>query len=407
MEPALIANIEFKRPKRPKLASSVSKNVQKEGRLATGNAVIQPEAEAKFLSNLKDVFPSAVVFSSILQKPTPCVQSQPVVQKLPFLLTSLHKVPYNKMTPEELNAECQVIFQTKLVVSKDEASYLEQVTRLQSQSILWHQHRTGRVTASKIFAVARTSIENPSRSLIKEMMETKVHAHTEVLSLKWGIENEQNVREQYFGQIKDDHTELSCTLSGLCVNPKYPHLGATPDGIVKCDCCGNGLIEIKCPYKHKESHPHSVVDNKFCLEHVDGLVRLKKTHEYYYQIQGQLAICEMVYCDFVCWTPHGIHIERILPDTLFETVKPALDTFFVRVLLPLLMTGKTQQEQGTAHVSGKEDTYCWCNGKDEGAMVACDNENCTRQWFHFECVGLKSKPRGKWYCCAECRHAET
>ena len=199
MEPALIANIEFKRPKRPKLASSVSKNVQKEGRLATGNAVIQPEAEAKFLSNLKDVFPSAVVFSLILQKPTPCVQSQPVVQKLPFLLTSLHK---------------------------------------------------------------------------------------------WGIENEQNAREQYFGQIKDDHSELSCTLSGLCVNPKYPHLGATPDGIVKCDCCGNGLIEIKCPYKHKESHPHSVVDNKYCLEHVDGLVRLKKTHEYYYQIQGQLAICE-------------------------------------------------------------------------------------------------------------------
>ena len=155
MEPALIANIEFKQSKRPKLASSVSKNVQKEGRLATGNAVIQPEA------NLKDVFPSAVVFSSILQKPTPCVQSQPVVQKLPFLLTSLHKVSYNKMTPEELNAECQVIFQTILVVSKDEASYLEQVTRLQSQSILWHQHRTGRVTASKIFAVARTSIENP------------------------------------------------------------------------------------------------------------------------------------------------------------------------------------------------------------------------------------------------------
>ena len=140
------------------------------------------------------------------------------------------------------------------------------------------------------------------------------------------------------------------------MNPKYPHYGATPDGIVKCDCCGNGLIEIKCPYKHKESHPHSVVDNKFCLEHVDGLVRLKKTHDYYYQIQGQLAICEMEYCDFVCWTPHGIHIERILPDTPFETVKPALDTFFVRVLLPLLMTGKTQREQGTAHVSEKEDT---------------------------------------------------
>ncbi|KAL5493249.1 hypothetical protein EMCRGX_G014396 [Ephydatia muelleri] len=56
VEPALIANIEFKRPKRPKLASSVSKNVQKEGRLATGNAVIQLEAEAKISFKLKGCF---------------------------------------------------------------------------------------------------------------------------------------------------------------------------------------------------------------------------------------------------------------------------------------------------------------------------------------------------------------
>ena len=27
-------------------------------------------------------------------------------------------------------------------------------------------------------------------------------------------------------------------------------------------------------------------------------------------------------------------------------------------------------------------------------------------WFHFECVGLKHKPREKWYCSAECRIAD-
>ena len=58
-------------------------------------------------------------------------------------------------------------------------------------------------------------------------------------------------------------------------------------------------------------------------------------------------------------------------------------------------------------MSEKDDTYCCCNGKDEGAMVACDNAHCPRQWFHFESVGLKCKSRGKWYCCAVCRHAET
>ena len=30
-------------------------------------------------------------------------------------------------------------------------------------------------------------------------------------------------------------------------------------------------------------------------------------------------------------------------------------------------------------------------------MVACDNTSCSKQWFHFECVGLKRKPRGKWF----------
>ena len=92
---------------------------------------------------------------------------------------------------------------------------------------------------------------------------------------------------------------------------------------------------------------------------------------------GKLAICEMEYCDFVCWTPHGMHIECILPDTLFETIKPTTDTFFKKVLLPLLITGRTQREQtqstqGTSHASEKDDTYCWC----KVAMAACDNA-CT------------------------------
>lgn len=31
-------------------------------------------------------------------------------------------------------------------------------------------------------------------------------------------------------------------------------------------------------------------------------------------------------------------------------------------------------------------------------MVECSNKNCLVQWFHFGCVGIKSAPRGLWYC---------
>ncbi len=37
-------------------------------------------------------------------------------------------------------------------------------------------------------------------------------------------------------------------MSGIVINSSCPHMSASPDGIVNCDCCGEGVIEIKCPY---------------------------------------------------------------------------------------------------------------------------------------------------------------
>ncbi|XP_015574058.2 PHD finger protein ING1 [Ricinus communis] len=49
-------------------------------------------------------------------------------------------------------------------------------------------------------------------------------------------------------------------------------------------------------------------------------------------------------------------------------------------------------------VDPNEPTYCFCQQVSYGEMVACDNPNCTIEWFHFGCVGLKEQPKGKWYC---------
>ena len=35
-------------------------------------------------------------------------------------------------------------------------------------------------------------------------------------------------------------------LSGLTWNSDFPYLGASPDAIVNCSCCGVGCLEIKC-----------------------------------------------------------------------------------------------------------------------------------------------------------------
>lgn len=40
-----------------------------------------------------------------------------------------------------------------------------------------------------------------------------------------------------------------------------------------------------------------------------------------------------------------------------------------------------------------------------GSMILCDNKACEIKWFHFNCVDLTTKPKGKWFCpnCAKSR----
>ena len=51
-------------------------------------------------------------------------------------------------------------------------------------------------------------------------------------------------------------------------------------------------------------------------------------------------------------------------------------------------------------VDPNEPTYCICNRVSFGDMIACENESCPVEWFHFECVGLPAgaPPPDKWYC---------
>ncbi|XGW14832.1 hypothetical protein V3C99_000813 [Haemonchus contortus] len=63
----------------------------------------------------------------------------------------------------------------------------------------------------------------------------------------------------------------------------------------------------------------------------------------------------------------------------------------------------------TPRVKAKEEdepTYCFCSRISFGEMIGCDNEKCEIEWFHFECIGLTTKPKGKWFC-PNCRHPDS
>jgi len=49
-------------------------------------------------------------------------------------------------------------------------------------------------------------------------------------------------------------------------------------------------------------------------------------------------------------------------------------------------------------VDPNEPTYCVCQQVSYGEMIGCDNQDCPIEWFHFGCMDLTHKPKGKWYC---------
>ena len=144
-------------------------------------------------------------------------------------------------------------------------------------------------------------------------------------------------------------------------------VGCSADGLVECACCGQGTCEIKCPFcsKDKTAHDAARQKNSRLLE-MNGKLSLDRQHAYYYQVQAQIFICEVEFCDFILWTEQDIHIERILPDNVFwkNAVAKATKFFFIGILpeimgkwysRPLIPNVNQNDEQ-----TDDEKVMCWC-----------------------------------------------
>lgn len=49
-------------------------------------------------------------------------------------------------------------------------------------------------------------------------------------------------------------------------------------------------------------------------------------------------------------------------------------------------------------LDSNEPKFCICRGVSHGDMIACDNDECPIEWFHYACVNITSPPNGRWFC---------
>lgn len=356
------------------------------------------------LETLKEAVPNAVFFTTIPKldpEETDTASETEDASELPDLLTCLYSDQYADRCQSDLITEGTNLW-SRVKISLEQIKNLEEVTRSQSTNKLWFEHRKGRITASKAHEVYKKKLESNCNNLICKIMGYKEYNLQKHKAVKWGIDNEGNARDKYINVMSTKHENFKCRLSGFMISEKL-FIGASADGIASCSCHLPRVVEIKCPFKHKDVSPLTAadIDNEFCLN-ADGY--LKENHKYYTQIQIQMYANKLSCADFVVYTNKDIVINERIPfnEKYIEAVVGMCEKFFFSFLLPEIISRKLEEELSrvneTEENENEELTYCVCDKPEYGRMIQCDNESCEISWFHYPCVNVRRKPKGQWYC---------
>ena len=411
---AAISDIDFSDPERIMKAScSVTSNSTSNTATTTHLQKLAPTKSELdgFFKKLSDTETKSVILSIVPEYSDAYV---PLYKSgtLPKPLTDYCEEKYLRLNyPELLNA-CEIFFES-LSILPEQAKEVELKTREQSGSKVWFQQRAGRITASKLKSSVCTDVTQPSKSLIRGICYPESNQFRS-RATAWGCEHEKVALDSYIKK-SGHHTDLVVSVSGLVIDVSYPHMGASPDGIVNCACCGRGVIEIKCPYSCRDkTFLEATGEKDLFLDVVDGKQQLKRKHTYYYQVQAQMKFCQCLYCDFVVWSEKDTVIERIVPDMEFiESALEKATKFFRYGILPELL-GKyytklpSTTENLMTELNDQEETsvptqvWCYCKKEEDGEMIKCESGRCEIEWFHTECLKITRIPKGKWLC-PECR----
>ena len=127
----------------------------------------------------------------------------------------------------------------------------------------------------------------------------------------YGKEHEKDALkqlEEYLGVTIEEPKKI--------VDKEHKFLVCIPDGLIGTE----ELVEIKCPYKCLKNSMETLAENdaEFCLGLTStGELRLKREHNYFYQVQGELNMAQRETCYFVVWSPEQFHCEIIHRDQQF------------------------------------------------------------------------------------------
>lgn len=167
----------------------------------------------------------------------------------------------------------------------------------------WHALRAGKVTASRVADIIRTTKSGVSATrqrylgeLVAERLTGQPTQRFKSPDMEWGTVTEEQARESYA------FLSMAGDLRGIAFvdHPKIAMSGASPDRLVG----ESGLLEVKCPATHT---------------HIATLLGAPITPDYITQMQWQMACTERLWCDWVSFDPRlpedmRLFVKRVARD---------------------------------------------------------------------------------------------
>jgi putative phage-type endonuclease len=165
---------------------------------------------------------------------------------------------------------------SQLLFLKDKLSFLEKLPQPEQRTPEWYEFRNNRLTASDLYYIT-----SQNKSKIIDIVKKKCGVESNYspgAAILHGVKFESVATRIYELREKVIITEFGC-LPHLTI----PFFGASPDGICSYESENKNyvgrMLEIKCP----KSRP------------ITGII----PPVYFGQVQGQLEVCDLEYCDFL------------------------------------------------------------------------------------------------------------
>jgi len=350
IQPGKLSSFVFQQEKYSKLATSKTKSdaiaslkrrleyapMSNSGKELVSN---KKEMRQRFFNSFKDVIPDSCFIQTIEGK-------QPELEEhiVDFKILSLKEHAQNFKDKQCYDEESYL---KAITLSKSQISTVYGKTVAQSNSKFWVEQRKGRITASK-FKKVFTRMESLKKSeddpipIVNEIMGENKQNPT--WQMRHGISSERHAITRFKQMMRIKHRGIKFTNPGMTISLTEPYISVTPDLEIECTCCiGKGVCEVKCPPSVPENKAPSAKTYSRHLEKIGGQNKLRRSSEYYYQIQGQMAVLDRSYAYFFVFNiaNRSFHMERIEFDLNFwKEMLSNLKLFWKTYVFPTLLLTK-------------------------------------------------------------------